>query len=61
MPKSRISRTIVFLALLTVALVLAMASIGEPIGGEGDGGGIVFEGDGGALIIDVRPELHFGW
>ena len=59
MPKSRISRIIVFLALLTVALVLAIASTGDLIGGEGDGGGIIVEDDGGAFVID--REVHFGW
>ena len=61
MPKSRISRIIAFLALLTVALVLATVSVEGPIVGEGDGGSIIVEDDGGALIIDVRREVHFGW
>ena len=59
MQRSRISRIIAFLALLTVALALASLSVGDPI--VGDGGSIIVEDEGGALIIDVRREVHFGW
>jgi hypothetical protein len=53
MPKSRMSRMIALLALLTVALMLAIASAGDP----GDG---FISGEGGA---GFKPniELHFGW
>lgn len=52
MPKSRLSRLIAFIALLTVALMLAIVSAGEP----GDpAGGLEDVG------IKTNIELHFGW
>jgi hypothetical protein len=53
MPKSRLSRVIALLALLTVALMLAIVSAGEP----GD------DLTGGLADVGVKPniELHFGW
>lgn len=53
MPKSRLSRLIALLALLTVALMLAIASAGEP--GDGLTAGPDDRG------IKVNVELHFGW
>jgi hypothetical protein len=55
MPKSRISRIIALLALLTVALVLAMASGGEPFRDGIRNGG--WSGD--EPVIEFG--FHFGW
>jgi hypothetical protein len=57
MPKSRLSRMIALLALLTVALMLAIASAGQP----GDG---FTSGENGAGVqagLQLNIELHFGW
>jgi hypothetical protein len=53
MPKSRMSRLIALLALLTVALMLAIASAGDP----GDG----FTSGEDGVGFQPKIELHFGW
>lgn len=53
MPKSRLSRLVALLALLTVALMLAIASVGEP------GDGLIRGPDDPSVKINI--ELHFGW
>jgi hypothetical protein len=53
MPKSRMSRLIALLALLTVALMLAIASAGDP--GEG------FTSGEDGVGFQPKIELHFGW
>lgn len=53
MPKSKLSRLVALMALLAVALMLAIASAGEP------GDGVTSGPD--DVGIKINVELHFGW
>jgi hypothetical protein len=53
MPKSRMSRMIALLALLTVALMLAIA--GQP------GDGFISGEDGVEVQATIEHQVHFGW